>query len=55
MPDYNMSESFNLWDVTPEQKTAWLKRYKELPQSKKPRMTENYLEISYDKDGDFEE
>lgn len=39
MSDYNMDDSFNLWDISPQDKVALLKKYNELPEGKKPKMT----------------
>lgn len=43
-----MSDSFNLWDMSPQDKLTLLGRYKEIPETRRPKIGENYSEINYD-------
>lgn len=46
MPDYKVNGSFNLWDISPKEKTELLKNYKNLPGAERPVMTGNFIEIN---------
>lgn len=49
-----MSEDFNLWDMSPTLKASLLKRFRSLPENKKPKKTDNSMEINYDINEGFE-
>ena len=53
-PDYDVEDSFTLWDLTPSEKEAMLKLYSQLPDDKRPKKTDNFMDINYGKDQDFE-
>ena len=52
--DYDISDTFNLWDISPKQKESLFKRYQAVPDDQKPKKTDNSMEINYGKDVQFQ-
>ena len=49
-----MSDSFNLWDLSPLQKKELLAKFHSLSSAKRPAKKDNFMEISEGKDIEFE-